>query len=199
MDPPQWMGADRVQTADKSITTIHMTPVHQLIFYKVQTCIFVIKSIIKKFLTFSSESSIHNIAEKMLAVWIRKEICTDCLLSLQAKTVLNKCWIMMWEDNSEWNFGGRIIIEYGCILARSNILKLKRLVSYKHWVFFAFTFIDKTLIDGLESCGLHMDYCDVFSSCLNSHSDGTHLLLRTHLWASDIMLFLFSKPVPMKK
>ncbi len=32
MDPLQWMGAvrTRVQTADKNITIIHTTPVHQL-------------------------------------------------------------------------------------------------------------------------------------------------------------------------
>ncbi len=34
----------------------------------------------------------------------------------------------------------------------------------------------KTLIDELERCGLLVDYCDVFISCLDSHSDGTHSL-----------------------
>ncbi len=34
------------------------------------------------------------------------------------------------------------------------------------------------VIDGLESCGLLVDYCDVFISCLDSHSDGTHSLQR---------------------
>ncbi len=33
-----------------------------------------------------------------------------------------------------------------------------------------------------------MDYCDVFISCLNSHSNGTHSLQRIHLEASDVML-----------
>ncbi len=33
-----------------------------------------------------------------------------------------------------------------------------------------------------------VDYCDVFISCLDSHSDGTHSLLRIHYWASDVML-----------
>ncbi len=42
-----------------------------------------------------------------------------------------------------------------------------------------------------------MDYCDVFISCLDSHSDGTHSLQRTHWWASDVMLN-FTKSV-MKK
>ncbi len=43
-----------------------------------------------------------------------------------------------------------------------------------------------------------MDYCDVFISCLDSHSDGTHSLQRNHWLASDLMLH-FSKSVPMKK
>ncbi len=43
----------------------------------------------------------------------------------------------------------------------------------------------KTLIR-LESCGLLVDYCDVFFSCLDSHSDGTHSLHRIHWWASDV-------------
>ncbi len=37
---------------------------------------------------------------------------------------------------------------------------------------------------------------DVFISCLNSHSDGTHSLQRIHWWASDVN---FSKSVPIKK
>ncbi len=40
--------------------------------------------------------------------------------------------------------------------------------------------------------------CDVFISCLDSHSDGTHLLQRIHWWASDLMLNL-SKSAPKKK
>ncbi len=47
-------------------------------------------------------------------------------------------------------------------------------------------------IDRLESCGLPVDYCDVFIICLDSHSDGTHSLLTIHWWASnDISLNLF--------
>ncbi len=33
------------------------------------------------------------------------------------------------------------------------------------------------LIDGLESCGLLVDYCDVFISCLDSHSDSPYPLV----------------------
>ncbi len=43
-----------------------------------------------------------------------------------------------------------------------------------------------------------MDYCNVFLSCLGSHSDGTHSLQRIDWWASDAMLH-FSKSVRMKK
>ncbi len=39
-----------------------------------------------------------------------------------------------------------------------------------------------------------MDYCDVF---INSHSDGTHLLQKTHWWAIDVIINL-AKSVLMK-
>ncbi len=39
---------------------------------------------------------------------------------------------------------------------------------------------NKMLTEGLESCGLLVDCCDVFISCLDSHSDGTHSLQRIH-------------------
>ncbi len=53
-------------------------------------------------------------------------------------------------------------------------------------------------MNGLYLSGLLVDYCDVFISCLDSHSDGTHSLQSIHCWASDVMLH-FSKSVPMKK
>ncbi len=46
----------------------------------------------------------------------------------------------------------------------------------------------KTLIDGLEWCGLL--WC--FISCLDSHYDGTHSLQSIHCWETDEMLH-FSK------
>ncbi len=52
--------------------------------------------------------------------------------------------------------------------------------------------------DGLDSCGLLVGYCDVFISCLDSHFDGTHSLLRIHWCACDVTLN-FSKSVPMIK
>ncbi len=42
---------------------------------------------------------------------------------------------------------------------------------------------------------LLVDYCDVFISCLDSHSDGTHSLQRIHWRACDVMLN-FAKSVP---
>ncbi len=35
-----------------------------------------------------------------------------------------------------------------------------------------------------------MDYCVVYISCLDSHSDGTHSLQRIHWGTSDIMIHL---------
>ncbi len=50
-----------------------------------------------------------------------------------------------------------------------------------------------TLIDGLEWCGLLVDYCGVFISCLDSHSDGTHSPQK------DPLVSQFLEPVLMKK
>ncbi len=71
MDPLQWMGAVRmrVQTADKNIPIIHMTPVHQLKSCEVKKkkkSFFVILFCIKCLLTLNHhfspkyESRIHN-------------------------------------------------------------------------------------------------------------------------------------------
>ncbi len=43
-----------------------------------------------------------------------------------------------------------------------------------------------------------VDCCDVFISCLDSHSDGTHSLQSIHRWASDVTLH-FSKSDLMNK
>ncbi len=39
----------------------------------------------------------------------------------------------------------------------------------------------------MDRSGLLVDYCDVFISCLDSHSDGTHWLQRIHCWVSNAM------------
>ncbi len=43
-----------------------------------------------------------------------------------------------------------------------------------------FSFLFTSQIDDLETCVLLVDYCDVFISCLITHSDGTHSLQRIH-------------------
>ncbi len=43
-------------------------------------------------------------------------------------------------------------------------------------------------IDGPESLGLFVDYCDVIISCLDSNSDGTHSLQRIPWRAIDVLL-----------
>ncbi len=50
-----------------------------------------------------------------------------------------------------------------------------------------FLVLHKTLFDRLEPCGLLVDYCDVFISCLDSHSDGTHSRQKIHWCASDVL------------
>ncbi len=63
------------------------------------------------------------------------------------------------------------------ILVGSDGLKLKT----SCWICFSFCLL-KMLTDGLECCGLLVDYCDVFISCLDSHSDGTHSLPSVSKW-----------------
>ncbi len=83
-----------------------------------------------------------------------------------------------------------MIMDRGHILAGDHVLKIQchnhGFISCKHTAF-GFTRYYLTNWSGV-------DYCDVFISCLNSHSDGTHSLQRIHRWASDVMLHL-SKPV----
>ncbi len=101
----------------------------------------------------------------------------------QLKTICG--WIVMWETFT----GGSIIMDYG--LNRSNSFKLKA----SWWICFLQTHsfcLLQMLTDGLEWCGLLVDYCDVFISCLDSHSNGTHSLQSIHWWARDVMLH-FSK------
>ncbi len=40
-------------------------------------------------------------------------------------------------------------------------------------------------------CGLLVNYCDVFISCLACHSDGTHSLQWIHWWGSDVMIKIY--------
>ncbi len=83
--------------------------------------------------------------------------------------------------------------------ARSDDLKLEWWMCFSQTHSFSSSHCeDIVTIDGLERCGLHADNCDVFISCMDSHSDGTHSLQRIHWWASDVMLY-FSESVLTKK
>ncbi len=118
------------------------------------------------------------------------------------KTVLNKYVGKFWCERTTGIYfftGGSIIMDYGLILYRSDGLKLNLWIYW--WICFLQTCrfsLDKMLTDGLDWCGLLVNYFDVFISCLVSHSDGTHSLRRSHWWASDVMLH-FSKSVLTKK
>ncbi len=126
------------------------------------------------------------------------EWCAQIKHRLQGKTVqadLNR--ILMWENNRLFHWRKHYYGLWTGILARRD-KKVKRLLW---WICFLQTYsfsVHKTLISGLELCGLLVDYCDVFINCLDSHSDGTHSLQRIHWWTSDVMLN-FSKCVSMKK
>ncbi len=65
-----------------------------------------------------------------------------------------------------------------------------------HWWFYFLQthrfLLLKMLTDGLEWCGCLVDYCDVFISCLDSHSDGTHSLQRIHKFISVKDQYSFS-------
>ncbi len=97
------------------------------------------------------------------------------------KTVQNSSkricrWILTWEDNRGWiSFTEEAFLW----VIDSN---------FDQWQFKVKQDINWLL----------MDYCDVFISCLDSHSDGTHSLQRIHWWSSDVMLN-FSKSALMKK
>ncbi len=97
-------------------------------------------------------------------------------------------WILMWETTRDalfhwrWNYGllFKQWFEVKNVLMMDLCLTSSQLLAHN------------TLTDGLEWCGLLVDYCDVFISCLDSHSDGTHSLQSIHCWASDGIIH-FSK------
>ncbi len=81
--------------------------------------------------------------------------------------------------------------QYWYLLRKSHLVWIRRKICKGHAPFTA-----KTVQNISKQTS--RDYCDVFISCLDSHSDGTHSLQRIHWWASDAMLNLF-KSVPLKK
>ncbi len=110
----------------------------------------------------------------------------------ESKTALNKYvggfWCKIQLEEMDFFTGGSIIMDYITGILVKSILIMDLFFTNIVKMFW----LHKMLIDGLEWCGLLVDYCDVFISCLDSHSDGTHSLQRIHQWASDGMLH-FSK------
>ncbi len=96
----------------------------------------------------------------------------------------------MWEDfdlrdNRTWTFSTHYYGLWNHILARfdvKNVLTMDLFLTNTAFVFSRHYLMDWSGVD----------HCDVFISCLDSYSDGTHSLQSIHCWASDVMLH-FSK------
>ncbi len=110
------------------------------------------------------------------------------------------CLELFWLVNSVWTVQISLLIQTRLFTRESNILDFSwrqwfEVKTSYWWICFlqtrSFSLL-QMLTDGLEWCGLLVDYCDVFIHCLDSHSDGTHSLQKIHWWASDGMLH-FSK------
>ncbi len=142
-------------------------------------------------MSITEKSSIHNIAfssEKVISSESGEKY-TQIKHCLQVKTVQKSTkqicrWILdglvHW-DGLHW----RIIDSKVTVIVKNHLDGFVFLQTCRFS-------LHKMLPDGLESCELLVDYCDV------CHADGTHSLQRIHWWASDVKLN-FSKSVPMKK
>ncbi len=93
MDPLQWMGVVRmrIQTADKNITIIHMTPVFWIKY----------------------KSSVHNMAFFSEKVAFRREICTD-QAPFRSKNSPKPFWTNMLMD-FDFSTGGSVCIDNGFV------------------------------------------------------------------------------------
>ncbi len=153
----EWVPSERVQTADKNITVTHTTPFPQLTSYEVKSCMFIRnKSIIKTFLlqtiSLKYESPVYNItfsSGKVVSSELRENT------QKPSKTVLNK-YVVFWFE--------RITLDKALLWIMDLYLRWKWCIS-----FFTNSFsLHKMFTDGLEWCGLLVDYCDVLISCLDS-------------------------------
>ncbi len=122
------------------------------------------------------------------------------LLSLTSKSInifVQNYFGLFWLVNGAWPVQISLLIQTRWLsLHGGSIINGLKLNTSEWWICFLQTCsfsLHKMLIDGLEWCGVLVDFCDVFISCLDSHSDGTHSLQSIHWWTSDGMLH-FSKP-----
>ncbi len=121
-------------------------------------------------------------------VW--REICSN-QAPFTTKTIQSSSkQIYLWMGNGffHWRIMDLLCL-YHRLWNRSNALKVKCLNDgfISHKLIFL---LHKTLINGPESWGLLVDYCDVFISSLNSHSDGTHSHNRINWLAFSISIYL---------
>ncbi len=104
---------------------------------------------------------------------------------LKAKTVLNKYASGFWCYNRRCTFS----LEEALLWIMDSNFAQKWRFKVKN-PFIRNLFLKNKQL--LASQDIHwwtgVDYCDVFISCLDSHSDGTHSLQRIHCWTSDGML-----------
>ncbi len=119
---------------------------------------------------------IYNIASSSGLVWIRRELCTDQAPLLQAKTALNRFWCKRQQE-MDFFTEGSVIMDKKLCFSQKQRFEVKNILMDLFQLLKMLTGVD---------------YRDVFSSCLDSHSDGTHSLQRMHCWANDEMTH-FSK------
>ncbi len=176
MDPLQWMGAVRmrVQAADKHITIIHTTPVLQLTSCAVKRCVFVINNASLRLLNFKLSI--------LAKIWVHNTEKVHLLLSTYIKIHPHICLELFWLVYSVWSVHISLLIQTRQLFHWRKCYYGLWICTLSWWICFLQTHsfsLHKILTDGLE--------CDVFISCLDSHSDGTHSLQSIHRWASDVM------------
>ncbi len=81
-----------------------------------------------------------------------------------------------------------LIMDYGLVFSPEVMAKKLKVLTMD-----LFLTVHQILFDVLELCGLLVDYCDVFISCLDYHFDGAYSLKMIHWSASDVMLDLSKK------
>ncbi len=102
---------------------------------------------------------------------------------LQSKTALNKYVCGFWCERTTGD--GCFHLRKRCYGFKPHILAGNKLKTHWWWICFLQTcsfWLIKMLWTGV------VDYCNVFISCLDSHSDGTHSLQGIHWGGSDVML-----------
>ncbi len=176
------MGAARIriQTADKNISIIHTTAVHQSTSCEEKNCMFVRINPGTLNHCFCPSPSFPPVKKVHLLLSLT---FTDIFVS-----ACKRCLICAYfsPDSDETTFSlEKVLLLYKTQIDANNSLILNYffMISYKHVAFL----IIRQLLDWSG-----VDYCDVFISCLDSHSDGTHSLQRIHWWASNVIIY-FSK------